>query len=93
MAEKVFAEGMYLNDRRESTPDWILASFSFKVDEFIAVLQANRNAKGYVNVDVKRSQGGKKYCEVNTFQPTPQADAAGYVANNPPQQQEFNDRF
>jgi len=75
MAEKVFTEGMIIkwlgpNDpnRRQGAPDFVLGQVSFKIQDFIACLQANNN-NGWMNVDIKRSQGGKVYTEVDTWKP------------------------
>jgi len=75
MAEKVFTDGMIIkwlgpNDpnRRQNAPDFILGQVSFKVQDFINCLQANTN-NGWMNVDIKRSQGGKVYAEVDTWKP------------------------
>ena len=65
----IFAQGMFLQERDERTPDFILGKFSFKVDEFIAFLQQHRNQAGYVNVDLKASKAGKKYLALNDWKP------------------------
>ena len=92
MADVVFANGMFVKERDQKTPEFILGRFSFKAEEFIALLNQYKNAAGYVNIDLKKSKAGKKYFEVNTWglelppQGAPQAQGAqGYVAQNPPQ--------
>jgi len=89
MADKVFTDGMIIkwlgpNDpnRRQNAPDFILGQISFKVDDIVKCLQANNN-NGWVNVDIKRSQGGKVYSEVDTWKPKGQQDnQAGYQPQN-----------
>lgn len=68
MADKVFAEGI-IAKRRDTAPEFVKASLSFKVDEAVVFLQ--KHAKnGWVNVDVKVGKSGKWYCELNTFEKT-----------------------
>lgn len=76
--DKVFANGLIIKDRKPNTPDWVKANLSFRVDEFIQTLQQNNN-NGWVNVIIKKSQNGKTYAEVDTWQPT--------QTTQPPQQQ------
>ena len=71
--EKVFASGVFIE---EKTFDWgSIIKQSYKVDDFIKFLNDNKNAKGYVNLDVKKSKAGDKmYAEVNSYQPKETAD-------------------
>ncbi len=59
---------MIVKLRRENAPEWVKASLSFKVEEFIAFLQKNDN-NGWVNVDLLESKGGKLYGSLNTWKP------------------------
>lgn len=68
MSDKVFANGLFVQDRRPNTPDFVLGKFSIKVDEFIQCLQQYRNQAGYVNISMIRGRDGKKpYFEVDTY--------------------------
>ena len=67
--EKVFANGI-LFKRNENAPEFIVGSLSLKVEEAIIFLQENQK-NGWVNIDIKQSQGGKYYCELDTWQPKP----------------------
>jgi hypothetical protein len=69
MADKIFADGLIYKAPRENAPEFVKGSLSFKVDEFIKFLEANNTNGGWVNVDIKLSQGGKLYCELNTYKP------------------------
>jgi len=71
--EKVFASGVFIE---EKTFDWgSIIKQSYKVDDFIKFLNENKNAKGYVNLDVKKSKAGDKmYAEVNSYQPKEAAE-------------------
>jgi hypothetical protein len=67
--EKIFADGMVFKLPREGAPDFVKGSVSIKVVDFVAFLQANEKNSGWVNIDLKVSQGGKAYAELNTYQP------------------------
>ena len=72
--ETVFADGMIFKPKREGAPDFVLGSFSFKVEEFVAFLEKYKK-DGWVNVDFLRSkpknegEKGKPYCKLNTWTP------------------------
>ena len=72
--EKVFASGVFIE---EKTFNWgSIIKQSYKVDDFIKFLNDNKNAKGYVNLDVKKSKAGDKmYAEVNSYQPKETTDS------------------
>lgn len=77
--EKVFTNGMSFKEPRENAPDFIIGKVSFKVDEFVAWLQANVNNNGWVDVDLKRSKKGTIYGEKNTYKPQKPNMAHGEV--------------
>lgn len=66
MAEKSFVAGMIVKIPPEQAPDWVKLKISFKVDELIACLQAHQS-NGWVNADLKKSQKGTYYCEIDTW--------------------------
>jgi hypothetical protein len=63
--EKIFVNGLIVK-RNEKAPTWIIASLSFKVDEFKQFLDTHNN-NGWINVDVKIGKSGKMYAELNTY--------------------------
>lgn len=63
-----FAEGIYFNLPREGAPEYVKGSVSFKVADAVAFLQKHENKGGYVNIDLKVSQAGKAYAELNSWQ-------------------------
>jgi|11_taG_2_1085331.scaffolds.fasta_scaffold06612_2 hypothetical protein len=65
--EKVFADG-FIFKRNDNAPDFVVGNVSVKVDDAIAFLKSNQK-KGWVNLNIKRSQGGKYYTELDTWQP------------------------
>ena len=64
--EKTFVNGMIVK-RNEQAPDFVICGLSFKVDEIKAFLDEYNN-NGWVNVQVKRSQGGKFYGELDVWE-------------------------
>lgn len=66
--QKVFANGMIFKEPSAQAPDYVLGNISINTGEFITFLQ-QRN-KTWVNLNVKRSQGGKPYVELDTWEPT-----------------------
>jgi len=85
MADTVFAQGMFIQERKPTTPQFVLGKFSFKADEFINTLNQHRNQAGYVNVTMMQSKGGKAYLAIDTWQPEPQAPQAPQGYQNPQQ--------
>ena len=71
---KVFADGFSFK-RQENAPAWVIGRQSVKVDEAIAFLKQHQK-NGWVNTDVKQSQKGGYYCELDTWEAKPKAEAA-----------------
>ena len=65
--EKVFADG-FIFKRNENAPEFVVGSMSIKVDEAMAFLAQNES-NGWVNLNVKKSKGGKYYMELDTWKP------------------------
>ena len=84
--DPVFADGFIFKRPREGAPDFVKGALSIKVDEAIAFLQKHNNA-GWVNLDLKNSQGGKLYLQLNDWKPrsqdTAQPSANGGGATQP----------
>jgi hypothetical protein len=66
--DKNFTKGLIAKKPHDNAPDFVKATLSIKVDEFIEWLGENSN-KGWVNIDVKESRGGKWYAELNDWKP------------------------
>jgi len=64
----VFADGIIFKRPREGAPDFVKGSLSFKVEEAVAFLQKHVD-NGWVNVDLKKSKGGKLYLQLNDWKP------------------------
>lgn len=76
MSNKIFAEGIYFNERNEKMPDWVLGKISIKKDKLIPFLEQQEEINGYINFDIKRGKNGKPYMELNTFKPQKQSVSA-----------------
>jgi hypothetical protein len=89
--EKVFASGLIFKEPHENAPAFVKGSLSVKVADFTAFLQANETNSGWVNIDIKESQGGKLYCELNTYIPkAPNMEPQEEVPTIEYPQEEFN---
>ena len=71
--EKIFTEGLIFKEPRAGAPTFIKGSLAIKIEDFTAFIKKYNNGKGWVNIDLKVSQNGKAYAELNTWQPTEQA--------------------
>lgn len=65
MAE--FLDGIIVKNPNSNAPDFVIGSLSFNVDKFTASLREKEN-KGWVNAQIKRSRDGKLYVELDTYQ-------------------------
>ena len=72
--EPTFADGMIFKRPREGAADFVKGALSIKVGEAIAFLQKH-NSGGWVNLDLKNSQGGKLYLQLNDWKPPTQDTA------------------
>ena len=66
--EKIFIDGMRFEAPHENAPDFVKGKISIKIDKLIEFLEANRTPSGWLNVDLKESQKGVLYLELNTYQ-------------------------
>lgn len=69
MAEKIFADGFKFEKPREGSPEFVKGKLSIHAPTAIIFLQKYQNNGGWVNIDLKKSAGGKLYLELNTWQP------------------------
>ena len=65
--DKIFGEGIFFK-QKENAPSFVMGAVSIKVDEFILFLKENVK-KGWVNLDLKESKGGKHYFQLDTWEP------------------------
>ena len=71
--DKIFVDGMIVK-RHENAPDFVICSLSLKGKELTEFMRQHHK-EGWVNIQVKRSKGGKLYAELDTWKPT-QGEAA-----------------
>lgn len=69
MSDKVFVDGMVVK-RHEKAPDFVICNLSLKGKELVEFMRQHQK-DGWVNVQIKRSQGGKLYAELDTWEPKP----------------------
>jgi hypothetical protein len=75
--EKIFADG-FIFKKNENSPEFVIGGLSVKVDEAIVFLK-EKSKNGWVNLDIKLSQGGKYYLELNTWEPPSDANKSRNV--------------
>ena len=66
--EKIFADGMIFK-RNEKAPDFVICNLSIKGAEVVEFMRKHQK-DGWINLQVKRSKGGKLYAELDTFVPS-----------------------
>ena len=67
--QKEFADGFFFR-RHENSPDFVIGSLGIKVEEAVAWIQQQKQKEnGFINLDIKRSQNGKYYVELNEHEP------------------------
>lgn len=66
--EKIFTEGLIFKLPRQNAPDFVKGSVSIKADEFVEFIKKHQK-NGWLNIDLKVSQGGKAYAELNSWEP------------------------
>ena len=76
MSEPIFADGFILKAPHDKAPDYIKGSISVKVDEAIAFLEMHKDAKGWVNLDLKVAKNDKWYIQKNEWKPEKKAETS-----------------
>jgi len=67
MNEKKFIDGMFV-ERPSNCPDFVKGKISIN-SKFVEWYNANKNDKGYVNIDLLESKDGKLYAKHNDWKP------------------------
>ena len=94
MNEKKFATGMVVKSPHENAPDYVKCKLHVHIKDFGELLMKEHKAGNeWITIDVKVSQGGKWYAEVDTWKPS--SHASGYAADMKPdtkkKQPDFDD--
>ena len=66
--EKEFVDGLIIKAPRQGAPDFVKMAISIKRKELGNWLRGKDDE--WINLDVKESQGGKLYAEVNNWKPS-----------------------
>jgi len=69
--EVKFANGMIVKPRHPKCPDYVIANLSVKVEDFEQTMKAN-HVQGWLNIQLKVSQGGKPYAQIDEWRPQAQ---------------------
>ena len=72
--DRVYAPGMNWSAPRDGAPDFIKAKVGIKLEDFIPFLKENAKASGWINFEMKESQDGRYYWELDTWEPKPQGN-------------------
>ena len=76
MSDKIFVDGLIAKKPSDKAPDFVKANLSIKVEDLGKFLREKYKAgEEWVNVDIKESQNGKWYAEVNTWKPEKKEEA------------------
>lgn len=81
--EKKFIDGLWVDAPREGAPEFVKGRISINA-KFIDWYNANKNDKGYVNIDVLESQEGKWYAKHNEWKATTEGVTTGGVDDDIP---------
>ncbi len=67
--QAIFVKGMSF-DVPENAPSYVKGRLGIKVADIIPFLQEHQKNNGWVNIDLKVSQNGKAYAQLNTWTPS-----------------------
>ena len=67
--DRVYATGMSWKQPNDAAPDFIKAKLGINVEEFTAFLEEHKKKDGWVNFEMKESQDGRYYFELDTWEP------------------------
>ena len=91
--DKIFTNGLWFKEWAEPMPKFIKGKLSIKVPDFIKFLEDNQNNSGYVNINIKTSQKGTVYCELDNWKPTQKVEVVeDHTAIDPTTGIDLNDR-
>ena len=74
--DKVFANG-FIFKRNEKAPDFVIGNISIKSEDAIKFIQEHTK-NGWVNLKINKSQGGKAYIELDTWEKS-KVDSSGFT--------------
>jgi hypothetical protein len=89
--DKIFPVGIFAKPPHENAPDFVKAKVSVKVEDFIGWAKAV--GEEWINMDIKISQGGKMYMEVDTWKPSKSATGGSSPAKPAEPKPDFDDEI
>ena len=96
MAEpRIFAKGIFFNDKHEKAPDFVLGSISISaqtIAELAAQVEEYKNDKWYARFQITRSRDGKPCISVDTYVPklkVEDSDESDYAMQQARQRSDF----
>lgn len=75
--KKIFADGISFSPPSDITKEkapWVRGKVSIIADKLIPFIEKYKNERGWVNLDLKKSESGVLYLELNTWKPEPKAE-------------------
>jgi hypothetical protein len=72
--DAIFPKGLVIKNPHEKAPDFVRAKLHIIKDELIPWL--NEQEDDWINCDVKLSQNGRLYIQVDTWRPTPSGNTS-----------------
>lgn len=87
--EKIFVNGLRVYKPNENAPDFVKLNFQVFVDDLVQFLQENKDEKGQVRFDMKKSKEGKLYLELNTYKKAENKDVNAEIDNIPVIESEY----
>lgn len=84
MSDKKFIDGLLVKAPREGAPSYVIGKLSMKREELIAWLQQQDGE--WINADIKVSQNGNWYAQVDDWKPNGQRGGGQQPAAAPRQQ-------
>lgn len=66
--EAIFVDGMIFKKPHQNAPDFVKGKISIKVHELTQFIDKH-NKDGWVNIDLKKSKGGKYYLQLDNWEP------------------------
>jgi hypothetical protein len=82
MTEKTFTDGLIVK-RAENAPDFVLCNISIKVEDFTKWMKDHQD-KGWVNISLLMSKGGKPYGVKDTFKPKEESSTEPVIEDDLP---------
>lgn len=64
--DKVFADG-FIFKRSDNAPEWVIGNISIKSVDAVRFIE-NNSKNGWVNLKINKSQSGKTYIELDTWE-------------------------